>query len=134
MFSPATPVPAEKSTRRRAVVVDDDAGLLRLIRAWLEAMAFEVETFDQFEPAKQRIGGATVDVLVTDVRLGAFNGLQLVVMTKASHPDVIAIVLTGFDDPVLRREALDAGAVFLAKPLRGEQLQDVVGIYSTLVS
>ncbi len=126
--------PPQATQTRRAVIVDDDPGLLRLVSAWLEEIGYVVEAFHQFEPAKRRLAGDRVDVLVTDVRLGAFNGLQLVVMAKLAHPDLIAIVLTGFEDPVLRREALDAGALFLAKPLQGAHLQDVVRTYSTDVS
>lgn len=130
-----TPDPPQQATRsRRAVIVDDDPGLLRLVAAWLEEIGYEVEAFHEFEPAKRRLAGDPVDVLVTDVRLGAFNGLQLVVRAKLAHPDLIAIVLTGFEDPVLRRAALEAGALFLAKPLQGAHLQDVVRTYSTDIS
>ncbi len=64
----------------------------------------------------------SVDVLITDVRLGAFNGLQLVVRAKSISPDVVAVVLTGFDDHVLHQEAVGVGAHFLLKPIRVEQL------------
>ena len=65
-------------------------------------------------------------MLISDVRLGAFNGLQLVVFAKLQHPDMIAIVLTGFDDPVLRTEAAHAGALYLVKPIESQRLLDLV--------
>jgi DNA-binding NtrC family response regulator len=119
---------------RRAVLVDDDPALLRLMTTWLSKIGFTVEAFTQFEPAKRQILKAAPDLLVTDVRLGAYNGLQLVVLAKLTHPDSIAIVLTGFDDPVIRRTATDAGSIFLAKPVRAEQLIDVVETYSSVIS
>jgi DNA-binding response OmpR family regulator len=120
--------------QRRAILVDDDPSLLRLMKSWLSEIGYETDEFAEFEPAKQRLMSSTPHVLITDVRLGAFNGLQLVVLAKLAHPEIVAIVLTGFDDPVLRKAATDAGAVFLAKPLSGAQLVDVVQTYSTAIT
>jgi DNA-binding NtrC family response regulator len=114
--------PALKPSRGHAVVVDDDASVLRLLKDLLASAGFEVEAFNDFQAAKERLKSGGVDVLVTDVRLGAFNGLQLVVRAKTTSPDVIAIVLTGFDDSVLHQDAVGVGAHFLLKPIRVEQL------------
>ena len=82
--------------------------------------------FSRFEEAKAYLSTVKPDVLISDVRLGAFNGLQLVVYAKLEHPDMIAIVLTGFDDPVLRTEAAHAGALYLVKPIESQRLLDLV--------
>lgn len=111
-----------KPARGRAVVVDDDASVLRLLKDLLINAGFEVEAFNDFQAAKERLNTGGVDVLVTDVRLGAFNGLQLVVRAKTTSPEVTAIVLTGFDDAVLHQDAVGVGAHFLLKPIRVEQL------------
>jgi DNA-binding NtrC family response regulator len=130
----APPAGSAPGQVRRAVIVDDDQGLLRLVKNWLTGIGFEVDAFDQFEPAKRHLMSSTPQVLVTDVRLGAFNGLQLVVLAKLAHPEIVAIVLTGFEDPVLRKEAADAGAVYLPKPIRAEQLIDVIQTYTSVIS
>lgn len=117
--------------RGLAIVVDDDASVLRLLRDILSNAGFEVETFDDFGAAKERLGTSGVGVLVTDVRLGAFNGLQLVVKAKSTSPDVVAIVLTGYDDQVLHQDAVGVGAHFLLKPIRVEQLLQVVDLQQT---
>lgn len=109
-------------SRGLAVVVDDDASVLRLLKDLLTSSGFAVEPFNDFQVAKERLKSGGVDVLITDVRLGAFNGLQLVVRAKATSPDVVAVVLTGFDDHVLHQEAVGVGAHFLLKPIRVEQL------------
>jgi len=111
-----------KTARGLAVVVDDDAAVLRLLKDLLLSAGFEVEAHNDFASAKERLAAGGVDVLVTDVRLGAFNGLQLVVRAKATSPHVVAIVLTGFDDQVLHQDAVGVGAHFLLKPIRVEQL------------
>jgi DNA-binding NtrC family response regulator len=115
-------VEAPPHSRGIAVVVDDDTSALRLLKDLLTSSGFVVEPFNDFQVAKERLKSGLVDVLITDVRLGAFNGLQLVVRAKATSPDVIAVVLTGFDDHVLHQEAVGVGAHFLLKPIRVEQL------------
>jgi DNA-binding NtrC family response regulator len=113
---------------RHVMLVDDDESLLRLVTAWLKTAGYEVEAFDHFETAKTRLKDFTPDVLITDVRLGDFNGLQLVMFAKLEHPEITAVVLTGFEDPVLRRDASAAGATYLVKPVRTEQLLEAIRV------
>jgi DNA-binding NtrC family response regulator len=114
-----------------AIVVDDDAGVLRLLKDILTNAGFTVETYDDFGAAKDRLGTSGVRVLITDVRLGAFNGLQLVVKAKSTSPDATAIVLTGFDDQVLHQDAVGVGAHFLLKPVRSEQILQLLDLEQT---
>jgi DNA-binding NtrC family response regulator len=120
------PLAAPKQSRGLAVVVDDDASVLRLLRDLLTNAGFEVEPYNDFQAAKERLRLGGVDVLVTDVRLGAFNGLQLVVRAKTTSPNVLAVVLTGYDDQVLHQDAVGVGAHFLLKPIRVDQLLQVL--------
>ena len=119
-MSPDTP--QSPSSPKRVVVVDDDEQLLALMGAWIRRAGHEVVTFNKFEQAKQHLATTAPDVLVTDVRLGAYNGLQLMVSGRAQHPDMKVIVLTGFDDPVLRQEAAATGAFYLVKPISSTDL------------
>ena len=63
----------------------------------------------------------TPDILLTDLRLGAYNGLQLALLVREVHPDVAVVVLSGYD-PVLRKEAAQCGARYLHKPITSEDL------------
>jgi two-component system response regulator GlrR len=75
-----------------------------------------------FEEAKRCLQFAPPDLLMTDVRLGAYNGLHLVMRAHLEHPDMPAIVLDADHDPVLEREANGAGATYLAKPFEAKSL------------
>jgi FixJ family two-component response regulator len=131
---PFRPFRSEPPDAPRAMIVDDDTAMLRLVKNWMVGMGFAVDAFDQFAPAKRHLTRSTPNVLITDVRLGAFNGLQLVVFAKLAHPEIVAIVLTGFEDPVLRRDAAEAGAVYLAKPVRAQQLIEVIHAHTSAAS
>ena len=111
---------------RRVIVVDDDQGFLDLAVTWLRDEGYDVAGASRFADAKRMIAEATPDVLISDLRLGAFNGLQLVVLTRQQHPEMAAIVLTGHDDAVLRSEAARAGAQYVVKPVAREELLGVI--------
>jgi hypothetical protein len=55
-----------------------------------------------------------VDLLIVDVRLGAYNGLQLVVFSQSLPPSPPAIVTSGFEDRVLEEEARRLGRLPLS--------------------
>jgi two-component system, NtrC family, response regulator GlrR len=113
---------AAAGSRRRVVLVDDDPDFVRIVTTLLTQSGYEVVAFNQFEAARDHLMTSTPDVIMSDVRLGAFNGLQLVLLVKLNHPETTAVVLTGFDDPVLRAEAQRAGAHYLVKPVHFSEL------------
>jgi DNA-binding response OmpR family regulator len=110
----------------RVLLVDDDLAVLALVRTWLTAAGYTVTACHRFEDAKQQLTTQTPDVLVADVRLGAYNGIQLVLQARARSPRTQIVAITGFDDPLLRREARRAGAVYLLKPFTHDQMLEAV--------
>jgi DNA-binding NtrC family response regulator len=112
---------------RQVLVVEDDDRLMTLVQRWLVDAGHDVIPCTNFETARAYLASHTPDVVVSDVRLGAFNGLQLVLVAKDANPAVVAIVMSGFTDPVLRAEAQRAGASYIPKPLNREDLLELVG-------
>jgi DNA-binding NtrC family response regulator len=108
----------------RVVIVDDNVALLEGMRECVSLAGHEVVIFSEFQAAKTHLAAVKTDVLITDIRLGAFNGLQLVLIAKLKNPKTSAIALSGFDDPVLRHDAANMGALFRLKPIGTEQLLD----------
>ena len=113
----------------RLLIVDDDIGLLDAMKRSLRESVQTVVACDSFERAhgdperaRQTLKDQQFDALITDVRLGAFNGLQLAVMARDMHPDMRLIVFSGFDDPVLRADAEQIGATYLVKPVVSGEL------------
>ena len=108
-------------TGKHVLIVDDDRAILGLVEQWLTAAGYSVVACDRFETAKQHLADAQPDVLLTDVRLGAFNGLQLVILAKEMGPHT-AVVMSAFDDPMLRKDANLCGAGYLTKPFTRDQV------------
>jgi DNA-binding response OmpR family regulator len=104
------------------LLVDDDLSLLGALSRFLSDSGFQVVPCSTFEDAKREIGMLRPDILITDVRLGAFNGLQLALLARDVRPDVRVVVFSGFDDPVLKDEARRIGASYLVKPVSGHAI------------
>src|SRR5262245_49136480 len=112
----------QASTKLRVLIVDDDNGLLEAMQRSLRDSVKAVVACTSFEKARQVLRDQPFDALITDVRLGAFNGLQLAVMAKDMYPDMRLVVFSGFDDPVLRADAEAIGAVYLVKPVASSEI------------
>ncbi len=68
-----------------------------------------------------------VDIVVTDIRMPAMSGLELIERIRSKHPMVDCILLTGFADFQYARRALELHAVgYLLKPVRDEELIPMV--------
>ena len=109
--------PSSDTETGTVLLVDDDEAVLTTLRRWLEPLGREIVTCQSFHEARAYLSSHTPAVLVVDVRLQGHNGLQFVVWAKDKRPEVPCVVLTGFDDPVLRAEAERLGARFLVKPV-----------------
>jgi len=111
---------------RRILVVDDDLGFLEGIEMALTNPRQEVHASATFEDARAALRTMAFDALLTDVRLGAFNGLQLALIARTDNPHIRIIVISGIDDSVLRDEAAAMGAEYLVKPVTAQLLQSVI--------
>lgn len=101
----------------RVLVVDDDAQYLTLLATMVGDGGYAVESKSRFEDAKRALGNHPPDALVTDIRLGAFNGLQLAIQMRDLKPSASIVVLSAFDDPMLRQQAASCAAHYFVKPV-----------------
>lgn len=115
------------------LIVDDDQAALSGLVELLRSAGYEATGCRQFEDAVRSLATARPDLLIADVRLGEYNGLHLIVRSRASHPGMASIVISGHPDPAIQREATEAGAsAFLLKPLKlSEFLATVARVLGT---
>ena len=110
--------------RRLVMVVDDDAAMRGLLGRLLLGWGYRTSISGSFADAKASLEKVSPDALIVDVRLGEHNGLHLVHMARQARPETVIVVISGFDDPVLREEAARAGAKYVLKTEELTNLKD----------
>jgi DNA-binding NtrC family response regulator len=113
---------------RRVLVVEDDDDQREALAALVAACGFRVVACRSYEEASAALAADHPDVLITDVRLSERNGLQLVNLAALKYPDTMRVVLTGYDDIDLRKEAARSGTQFLLKPLKMPELEAILRV------
>lgn len=96
------------------LIVDDDHTTRTGVAELLQQSGYQTTAVASFEEAARLIRRTPPDLLVADVRLGPFNGLQLIISSPTPLP---AIIITGFADPVLEADARRRGAEYVLKPI-----------------
>ena len=86
-------------------------------------LVFEASSY---EDGKRLWREITPAVLVVDIRLGEFNGLQLLMRARANRPDLKGIITCPVADQVLEAETHRFGGTFLIKPITPSQIVEAV--------
>jgi DNA-binding response OmpR family regulator len=110
----------------RILIVDDNEPAVRALTEFLGAGGYEVVSALTLEEGKRLADEQKPDLLIVDIRLGPYNGLQLALREHLRNPQLPIITTTGYPDPVLEREARSYGAEFMEKPIRPLELMALV--------
>jgi DNA-binding response OmpR family regulator len=108
-----------------ALVVEPSAADAVWIALMLSELGFHVVVSDSFQDARAQLTVPPA-LLVTELRLGEYNGLHLVLRGKSTHPDLAAIVTSRIDDPVLYTEAEQLGAIYVLKNAGSQEFRAAV--------
>jgi DNA-binding NtrC family response regulator len=107
------------------LIVEDDQSTLSGWVELLRSAGYFVRGVSSYEEGRQELA-MMPDLLITDVRLGVYNGLQLLMRGRMMNPRLQAIVITGYADQIVRREAVYLQAEHLEKPVDADRLLQVV--------
>jgi DNA-binding response OmpR family regulator len=107
----------------KVLIVDDDKTTRDGLAELLEGSGYDAVAVGTFEEATRVLRTTPPDLLIADVRLGPFNGLQLIISSPKPIP---AIIITGFADPVLEADARRRGAEYVLKPVSPTRLIELV--------
>ena len=114
------------ATQQMVLVVDGDTRDRTSTVLLLEAAGYQVRSARNFEDARAMLIAERPDLLITDLRLGPYNGLHLVLWGRTEHPEMATLVTSRVADAVLEAEALRQHAQFLLRPVADRQLLDAI--------
>lgn len=116
--------------KTKVLVVDVDAMIVHSLAGALRAAGYNALEATSFADAKRLLVAESPHALVADVRLGQFNGLQLLMRAKEERPDTAAVITCAFPDVVLEAETRRFGGIFLLKPLDPQQVLTAIGAHT----
>jgi len=113
--------------RIRALVVDDDADVRAILISVLTRSQMTVVEAASGGEAMAALGRDEFDVVLVDVRMPDYSGLDILRWARGADVDTEFIVLTGHADVDTAVEAMRLGAYdFVAKPWKNVELLEVV--------
>jgi DNA-binding response OmpR family regulator len=108
--------------RPTVLLVAPTPGVATTIFAWLTDAGYDLTVVGSFAAAKRHLERVP-SLLISEVRLGEYNGLHLAL--RAQTHDVPAVLL-GEADTVLQQEAREMGAVYLPRDVDRQRLLAVI--------
>jgi DNA-binding response OmpR family regulator len=115
-----------QAARPLVLIVDTNAATVEDMATVVRREGYTVLKALTFEDGKQLLRSQSPDVLIVDIRLGQYNGLQLLMRAQFDRPDLSSVVTSPVPDPVLEAEAIRFGGTFLIKPVSPSQLLDAI--------
>ena len=107
----------------RVLIADDEPAARSAMGEMLREEGYEVQTAADGYKALGKVDGWTPDVLITDVKMPALGGIELMQKLRERVPEVAVIVMTAFGSVEGAVEAMRLGADdYLPKPVHFPQL------------
>ncbi len=104
-------------------VVDDQVSLCQHIMAILESDGYEVMIADDPYKALESLASMPFDILLTDMKMPAMEGLELFKVARQLDPQLSGIIMTAYGSVASAVEAIKQGVTdYLLKPFEPETL------------
>jgi PAS domain S-box-containing protein len=125
----AAPTPREeiRLDGLRVLVIDDDAIACDALRAVLEDRGAQVTTANSGHEARDVLGRAELDIVVSDIRLPDEDGYSLIQHLRSTARDLPAVAVTAYYALEDRGRALAAGyQAHFSKPVEADELVSTI--------
>lgn len=111
------------------MVVDDETIVCKRLKQIMEKAGYEVAVFSDGAEAIEEMDRTTFDIIVTDMRMdGMDDGMRLLELAREKNPAAKVIILTGFAETEMVREAFRKGVFdVISKPVEIDSIKRVIG-------
>jgi DNA-binding response OmpR family regulator len=103
------------------LLVTPSADVARTVTRAFHGAEFQILTFTDFSAARIAVERRPPDLLISEVRLGAYNGLHLAIIARCRQATTRAILI-GPPDPVMEAEANRQQVTYLAAGTDGQAM------------
>ncbi len=113
--------------RCEILIVDDEAVVCDRLKAFLDKDGHRVETLVDPAKALEVLGKKDFDIVISDIRMGAIDGIQIMERALKKAPRSKVVMITGYATLDLARETLTKGAFdFIAKPFKAKEIRETI--------
>ena len=120
----------EHSLFSNIVIVDDDEFILEILCTVFDTEnGFSAVSYRQASQALDYLKDNAAKLIIMDLGLPDMDGIEMIQAIKSNdaYRNIHVVILSGSDEPHLKRKALDAGAAaFFTKPFNPQQLRDYI--------
>jgi two-component system response regulator AtoC len=108
----------------RILIADDHDALRRGLKRGLTEAGHEVEEASNGNAAIERLHDSYFDVVLSDLKMGGSDGMDVLRTTRAMHPSTAVILMTAFGTVNTAVEAMKIGAFdYVQKPFEIEEME-----------
>ena len=101
----------------RVLIIDDDAGVRKILRRILTSAEYDVEEAEDAFQALDSLDSNPPDAALLDIKMPGMDGLGLMDNLRQRGLEIPIVVLTGHGDEFTSSQCLEAGAAgYLTKP------------------
>ena len=105
------------------LIVEDDITFGMMLKTWLGKKGFDVSSVSNIARARKHIENQTVDLILSDLRLPDYEGIDLLKWMNEREINIPLIIMTGYADIQSAVLAMKLGARdYVAKPVNPEEL------------
>ena len=110
------PEPAATPAKYRALVVEDDPAIRRLVEKLLRRSSVEIDTASDGRTAIERLRDTRYSVVVLDLMVPEVNGFELIDYLKQQNMNIPVAVVSAVSQQALTRLDLDIVKLVISKP------------------
>ena len=115
------------SKKARVLIVDDEEIARKNLAHVLTKEEYEVAAVADGEAALKELETSEFDVVLTDLRMGKIDGMDLLDRIKVRYPDTRVIMVTGYATVPSAIEAMQKGAYhYIAKPFKLDDVRATI--------
>ncbi|MGO4494817.1 response regulator [Paenibacillus sp. 2RAB27] len=113
----------------KVLIVDDEpiirSGMMKMAQQYTQPFQ-TIETANNGLEAIDRFSHFEPDLLITDIRMPKMDGLELCRILHNSHPNLLKVVISGYNDFEYAQKCLSYGVKhYLLKPVTPPDLHDI---------
>ncbi|AOE83126.1 HD domain-containing phosphohydrolase [Pseudomonas sp. TCU-HL1] len=110
------------------LLVDDEPNILRSLSRVLRDEPYRLLTAQDATSALSTLEGASIDLVLSDVRMPGMDGAALLAEVHRRWPECLRLMLTGFADQATTIRAINQGQVYryISKPWNDNELRAIL--------